>query len=100
MLCCPLVAPLGLAFFALWALIKRGIPLLLRLLWRGLVGLCKLLLYTAVQLRKLLLYTAVKLCELLLGLLKLIGKLVGAAAGLKWPPPCLTTPPHLPPWTV
>ena len=70
MLCCPLVAPLGLAFFALWALVKRGIPLLLRLLWRGLVGLCKLLLYTAV-----------KLCELLLGLLKLIGKLVGAAAG-------------------
>eukprot|EP00908_Phaeocystis_cordata_P025017 Transcript_7474.p2 GENE.Transcript_7474~~Transcript_7474.p2 ORF type:complete len:619 (-),score=227.16 Transcript_7474:54-1910(-) len=77
-LCCPLVAPLGLAFFALYALIKRGIPLLLRLLWRGLVGLCKLLLYTAVQLCKLLLYTAVKLCELLLGLLKLIGKLVGA----------------------
>ena len=24
----------------------------------------------------------------------------GLPAGLKWPPPCLTTPPHLPPWTV
>ena len=23
-----------------------------------------------------------------------------AAAGLKWPPPCLTTPPHRPPWTI
>ncbi len=22
------------------------------------------------------------------------------SAGLKWPQPCLTTPPHLPPWTV
>ena len=25
---------------------------------------------------------------------------VSGAAGGKWPPPCLTTPPHLPPWTV
>jgi alpha 1,3-glucosidase len=24
----------------------------------------------------------------------------GASAGLKWPPPCLTTQPHLPPWTI
>ena len=24
----------------------------------------------------------------------------GASAGLKWPQPCLTTPPHLPLWTV
>ena len=24
----------------------------------------------------------------------------GEAAGWKWPPPCLTAPPHLPPWTV
>ena len=25
---------------------------------------------------------------------------LGPPAGLKWPQPCLTTPPHLPPWTV
>ena len=24
----------------------------------------------------------------------------GEAAGLKWPPPCLTTPPHPPPWAI
>ena len=24
----------------------------------------------------------------------------GVTAGLKWPQPCLTTPPHRPPWTI
>ena len=24
----------------------------------------------------------------------------GVTAGWKWPQPCLTTPPHRPPWTV
>ena len=26
--------------------------------------------------------------------------LLSKAAGLKWPQPCLTTAPHLPPWTI